>query len=177
MVCVLGSVTPSRGVTLRTPIDCSPSGSSVHGDSPGKNPGVGCHAYSGIEPRSPELQVDSLTSGPLGKPHHCLPPLKMYQSIHRGPPPSASSGPIALHCREDSCSLLLSSQMLSVTVAPGQSLIYQVAGSACIWSSPGPIWRVHPPSLRCECSELTLSWRLSRVRVLAGPSSPNLLDH
>ena len=153
MVCVLGSVTPSR-LTLCTPIDCSPSGSSLHGDSPGKNPGVGCHAYSGIEPRSPELQVDSLTSGLPGKPHHCLSPLKMYQSVHRGLPPSDCPGPIALHCLEDSCSLL-SSRMLSVTAAPGQSLIHQVAGSAHIWSSPGPIWRVHPPSLGCECSELT----------------------
>ena len=26
------------------PMDCSPSGSSVHGDFPGKNIGVGCHA-------------------------------------------------------------------------------------------------------------------------------------
>ena len=25
------------------PMDCSPPGSSVHGDSPGKNTGVGCH--------------------------------------------------------------------------------------------------------------------------------------
>ena len=25
-------------------MDCSPSGFSVHGDSPGKNTGVGCHA-------------------------------------------------------------------------------------------------------------------------------------
>ena len=31
-------------LTLCDPIDCSPSGSSVHGDSPGKNTGVGCHA-------------------------------------------------------------------------------------------------------------------------------------
>ena len=29
---------------LCDPIDCSPPGSSVHGDSPGKNTGVGCHA-------------------------------------------------------------------------------------------------------------------------------------
>ena len=29
---------------LCDPVDCSPPGSSVHGDSPGKNPGVGCHA-------------------------------------------------------------------------------------------------------------------------------------
>ena len=25
-------------------MDCSPPGSSVHGDSPGKNTGIGCHA-------------------------------------------------------------------------------------------------------------------------------------
>ena len=29
--------------TLCDPVDCSPPGSSVHGDSPGKNTGVGCH--------------------------------------------------------------------------------------------------------------------------------------
>ena len=29
--------------TLCDPMDCSPPGSSVHGDSPGKNTGVGCH--------------------------------------------------------------------------------------------------------------------------------------
>ena len=27
-----------------TPVDCDPPGSSVHGDSPGKNTGMGCHA-------------------------------------------------------------------------------------------------------------------------------------
>ena len=32
-------------------MDCSPPGSSVHGDSPGKNTGVGCHALlEGIFP-------------------------------------------------------------------------------------------------------------------------------
>lgn len=45
--------------------------------------------------------------------------------------------------------------MLSVTVAPGQSLIHQVASSASIWSSPGFIWQVHRPSLVCAYSELT----------------------
>ena len=30
-------------LTLCDPIDCSPPGSSVHGDSPGKSTGVGCH--------------------------------------------------------------------------------------------------------------------------------------
>ena len=31
-------------LTLCNPRDCSPPGSSVHGDSPGKNTEVGCHA-------------------------------------------------------------------------------------------------------------------------------------
>ena len=31
-------------LTLCDPMDCGPPGSSVHGDSPGKNIGVGCHA-------------------------------------------------------------------------------------------------------------------------------------
>ena len=36
---------------LCNPVDCSPPGSSVHGDSPGKNTGVGCHAVlQGIFP-------------------------------------------------------------------------------------------------------------------------------
>ena len=37
--------------TLSDPMDCSPLGSFVHGDSPGKNTGVGCHAlFQGIYP-------------------------------------------------------------------------------------------------------------------------------
>ena len=60
--------------TLYDPMDSKPPGSSVHGDSPGKNPEVGCHAHlegtlpnPGIKPRSPALQADSLPSEPLGK--------------------------------------------------------------------------------------------------------------
>ena len=30
--------------TLCNPMDCNPPGSCVHGDSPGKNTGVGCHS-------------------------------------------------------------------------------------------------------------------------------------
>ena len=38
-------------LTLCNPMDCSPAGSSVHGDSPGKSAGVGCHAlFQGIFP-------------------------------------------------------------------------------------------------------------------------------
>ena len=37
--------------TLCNTVDCSPPGSSLHGDSPGKNTGVGCHALlQGIFP-------------------------------------------------------------------------------------------------------------------------------
>ena len=38
--------------TLCDPVDCSPPGSSVHGDSPGKNTAVGGHALlQGIFPK------------------------------------------------------------------------------------------------------------------------------
>ena len=38
-------------LTLCDPMDCSPPGFSVHGDSPGKNTGVRCHALlQGIFP-------------------------------------------------------------------------------------------------------------------------------
>ena len=38
-------------LTLCNPMNCSLPGSSVHGDSPGKNTGVGCHAlFQGIFP-------------------------------------------------------------------------------------------------------------------------------
>ena len=47
-VCVLAA---QLCLTLFNPMDCSPSGSSLHGDSPGKNAGVGCHALlQGIFP-------------------------------------------------------------------------------------------------------------------------------
>ena len=37
--------------TLYNPVDCSPPGSSIQGDSPGKNTGVSCHALlQGIFP-------------------------------------------------------------------------------------------------------------------------------
>ena len=55
-------------------MDCGPPGSSVHGESPGKNIAVGlvCSLPGdlpnpGIEPRSPTLQADSLPSQPPGK--------------------------------------------------------------------------------------------------------------
>ena len=56
-------------LTLCNLMDCSLPGSTFHGDSPGKNTEVGCHALlQGIKPRSLTLQVDSLPSEPPGKP-------------------------------------------------------------------------------------------------------------
>ena len=72
MLCLVAQSYP----TLCDPTDWGPPGSSVHGDSPGKNTGIECHAlFQGIfptqglnEPRSPVLQADSLPSEPPGKP-------------------------------------------------------------------------------------------------------------
>jgi len=59
-------------------MDCSLPGSSVHGDSPGKNIGMGCHALlqgifhtQGLNPRLLRLlhwQVGSFPLMPPGKP-------------------------------------------------------------------------------------------------------------
>ena len=50
MYCVLCLVTQLY-LTLWDPVDHNPPGSSVHGDPPGKNTGVGCHALlQGIFP-------------------------------------------------------------------------------------------------------------------------------
>ena len=61
--------------TFCNPMDGSLPGFSVHGDSPGKNTGVGCPGpppgdlpNPGIEPRSLALQAYSLLSEPPGKP-------------------------------------------------------------------------------------------------------------
>ena len=65
-------------LTLRKPMDCRSPGSSVHGDSPGKNTGVGCHALlQGISPTQGSnllllcllhWQAGSLLLVPPGKP-------------------------------------------------------------------------------------------------------------
>ena len=63
--------------TVCDPMDCSPPGSSVHGDSPGKNTGVGCHTLlqgvfltQGFNPcllRLLHWQAGSLPLAPPGK--------------------------------------------------------------------------------------------------------------
>ena len=65
-------------LTLSNPMDCSPPVSSFHGDSPGKNIGVVCHAlFQGIFPTQGSnshllcllhWQVGSLPLAPPGKP-------------------------------------------------------------------------------------------------------------
>ena len=46
LVCSVLSLVAQSCLTLCDHMDCSPPGSSVHGDSPGKNTGVGCHLPS-----------------------------------------------------------------------------------------------------------------------------------
>ena len=60
--------------TLWDPVDCSPPGSSVHGILQARILEWVAISFSrdlpdpGIEPRSPALQADALTSEPPGKP-------------------------------------------------------------------------------------------------------------
>ena len=71
MLCLVSQSCP----TLCDPMDCSPPGSSVHGDSPGKNTGVGCHALlQGIIP----------TQGSNPGLPHCL--WILYQLSHQRNP-------------------------------------------------------------------------------------------
>ena len=71
MLCLVVQLCP----TLCNPIDYSLPDSSVHGDSPGKNTGVGCHAF---------LQGISPTQGSNpGLPHYRQ---ILYQLSHQGSP-------------------------------------------------------------------------------------------
>ena len=75
--------------TVCDPMDCSPPGSSVLGDSSGKNTRVGCQALLQgnlpnpvIEPRSPALQTDSLLTETPGKPKNTgVGSLSLFQGI------------------------------------------------------------------------------------------------
>ena len=63
-------------LTLWDAMDCSPPGSTVHGDSPGENTGVGCHTLlegifptQGLNPGLPHCRwILYQTSRPSGKP-------------------------------------------------------------------------------------------------------------
>ena len=99
MLCLVTQSCP----TLCDPMGCSLPGSSVHGDSPGKDTGVGCHALlwgglpnPGIEHRSPALQADSLPSEPPEKPKNTgVGSLSLLQRIFL----TQESNQDLLHCR------------------------------------------------------------------------------
>ena len=56
---------PHLCLTLHDPMDCGPPGSSVNGDSPGKNTGVGCHAPLQGNLHNPGIKPASLVSPAL----------------------------------------------------------------------------------------------------------------
>ena len=90
-------------LTLCNPMDCSPPGSSVHEDSPGKNTRVGCCGPPpgdlpnlGVEPRSPTLKADSLPFEPPEKPKNTgRGSLSLLQGIF----PNQECNWVCLHCR------------------------------------------------------------------------------
>ena len=71
--------------TLCDPLDCSPAGSAVLGGSPGKNPGVGCHArLQGIFP---------IQGSKRGLPYYMQ---VLYRLSHPGKP-TRREGSVSLH--------------------------------------------------------------------------------
>ena len=100
---VLCSV-PQSCLTLCDPMDCSLPGSSVHGDSPGKNTGVCCHALlqgifptQGSNPSLPHCGGDSLPAEPPGKPKNTgVGSLSLLQKIF----PTQELNQDLLHCRQ-----------------------------------------------------------------------------
>ena len=77
-VCMFLCLVAQSCLTLCDTMDYSPPGSSVHGDSPGKNTGVGCHAFlQGIFPTQ-----RSNTGLP-----HCR--WILYHLSHKGSPPGS----------------------------------------------------------------------------------------
>ena len=91
-------------LTICDPIDCSPPGSSVHGDFSRQEywsgfpcPPPGHLPNPGIEARSPTLQADSLPSEPPGKPKNTgMGSLPLLQGIFL----TQVSNPGLPHCRQ-----------------------------------------------------------------------------
>ena len=100
LCCVLTQSCP----TLCSPMDCSPPGTSVHGDSPGKNTwsGLPCSPPGdlpnpGMESRSPTLQADSLPAETPGRPKYTgVGSLSLLQGTLL---PNPRIAPDLLHCR------------------------------------------------------------------------------
>ena len=82
-------------LTPCNPMDCSPPGCPVHGDSPSKNTGVGCHALLQgiflIQGSNPHLlclllwQAGSLPLAPLGKSRMSYTWTHLARSLFRSP--------------------------------------------------------------------------------------------
>ena len=90
--------------TLCDPTDCSPPGSSVHGDFPGKKTGVGCRALlqrifttQGSNPGLPHCKWILYQLGPQGKPKNTgVGNLSLLQGIFL----TQVSNQGFLHCRQ-----------------------------------------------------------------------------
>ena len=133
---------------------CSPRGSSVHGDSPGRNAGAGCHSLlQGIFPIQglPALQVDLLLSELPRKPH-------LHQGYYfiPGIAVTGSLGKRALQARE------------KVTVIAARSSPSLCDPMDC--SPPGPSVRGDSPGKTtgggCLCFSRASNPGLSRRRLL-----------
>ena len=92
--------------TLGDPKDCSPPGSSIHGDSPGRNIGVGCHtplqgifSTQGLNPCLLCLlrwQASSLPLVPPRKPHKWTNAVLIYFSHRLMRTPVSNQPPVSL---------------------------------------------------------------------------------
>ena len=101
-MCLIAQASP----TLCDPMDCSPPGLSVHGDSPGRNIGVGCHAPPHPTPARGSSQprdgtqvsciAGRLLSEPPEEPKNTgVGSLSLLQGIF----PTQESNQSLLHCR------------------------------------------------------------------------------
>ena len=135
MLCLVAQSRPN----LCYPTDCSPPGSAVHADSPGKNIGVGCNAFlqgifptKGWNPGLPHCRQILNCLRPLGKPKNSgvgslslLQGILLIQELNQGP----------LNCR----------QIL-------YQLSYQGSPESC---SEKPIWEL-TDTLHLECILFTV---------------------
>ena len=91
-------------LTLCNPRDCSPPGSSVHGDSLGKNTGAGCHALlqrifpiQGLNPGLPHCRWILYHLSHQGSPGMLE---RVAYAFSRGIFPTQGSSWFLLHCRQ-----------------------------------------------------------------------------
>ena len=84
-------------LTFCNPMDCSPSGNSVHGDSPGRNTAVGWYALlHGIFQTEVSCTAGEFFTEPPGKPKNTgVGSLSLLQKIF----PTQESNQGFLHCR------------------------------------------------------------------------------